>query len=34
MGWLNDLVAEIPNLQDFDVDQFLNQGYFLDTNVM
>jgi hypothetical protein len=33
MGWLNDLVAEIPNLQDFDVDQFLNQGYFFDANI-
>lgn len=34
MGWLNDLVAEIPNLQDFDVDQFLNQGSFFDTNMI
>ncbi|RKU39924.1 hypothetical protein DL546_001172 [Coniochaeta pulveracea] len=33
MGWLNDLVAEIPNLQDFDVDQFLNQGSFFDANI-
>jgi hypothetical protein len=33
MGWLNDLVAEIPILQDFDVDQFLNQGSFFDANI-
>ncbi|OIW26926.1 hypothetical protein CONLIGDRAFT_635152 [Coniochaeta ligniaria NRRL 30616] len=34
MGWLNDLVAEIPNLQDFDVDQFLNLGSVFDGNVI
>jgi hypothetical protein len=33
MGWLN-LLAEIPNLQDFDVDQFLNQGSFFDANII
>jgi hypothetical protein len=33
MGWLNDLVAEIPILQDFDVDQFLHQGSFFDANI-
>jgi len=33
MAWLNDLVAEIPSLQDFDMDQFLNQGSFFDANI-
>lgn len=34
MGWLNNLVAEIPNFQDFDVDQFLDQGSLFDANLI
>jgi hypothetical protein len=28
MGWLNNMLADIPILQDFDIDQFITQGSF------